>query len=289
MSDHCPILLSSDADFKPVRRFWFEQAWIARDDFMDVVLSAWNSVQQHVDPFIHLHVNLTTTAHALTKWSAQFTSDLALRAAITSELIFKLDQAMEKRPLTNDERQFRSMLKMNRLGIEAIQRTQWRQRSRIQWLREGDASTRFFHAKASARRRKSFIHRIEFDGVVHTDQQGKIDAIWEYFHQLLSQTKPRLHSLNLGLLGIEPVDLSDMEAHITVDEVRAAIMDLPSDKAPGSDGFTATLFKKCWDIIKYDIMRAIGALECCTSRNLNLLNTAIMVLLPKSADAAHPR
>ena len=288
ISDHCPILLSSDADFKPTRSFKFEHSWVTRDDFLEVVQNSWNSVPQHVDPFINLHVKLTTTAQKLTKWSAQFCSDLQLRAAISSELIFMLDQAMDRRQLTDAERQFRASLKMTRLGIEALQRTQWRQRSRILWLREGDANTRFFHAKASARRRKNFIHRVEFDNVVHTEQEGKLDAFWQFFHQLLGQSRPRQHTLNLQALDIQPLNFSDKEAPITPEEVLAAISDLPSDKAPGSDGFTALFFKKCWSIIKFDIMRAVSALECCTSRSLHLLNSANMILLPKTPEAAHP-
>ncbi|KAM0844595.1 hypothetical protein ACQ4PT_056936 [Festuca glaucescens] len=66
-------------------------------------------------------------------------------------------------------------------------------------------------------------------------------------------------------------------------------MDLPSDKAPGSDRYTALFFKKCWPIIGVDLMRAVHALECKTSRNLNLLNFATMILLPKSLDDVHPK
>ncbi|KAM0889850.1 hypothetical protein ACQ4PT_027467 [Festuca glaucescens] len=277
MSDHCPILLSSDAGFRPVRRFRFENAWVGRDDFLPTVQSAWESVQQQVDPFINLHAKLSAAARALTSWSSQFTNDLELRAAISSELIFRLDQAMDCRQLTEEERHFRAMLKVNCLGIAALQRTMWRQRSRIQWLREGDASTRFFHAKASARRRKSFIHRIEFEDKVHTDQQGKEEALWGFFQDLLGEPRRRQHTLNLAAMGIAPIDLSDQEVPITTEEVQAAIMDMPSDKAPGADGFTALFFKKCWPIICFDIMRAIATLECKISRNLHLLNSANMI------------
>jgi hypothetical protein len=78
-----------------------------------------------------LHRKLLTTARALKKWSSNFFSNLDLRAAISSELIFQLDQAMDNRQLSKGERQFRAMLKVNCLGIAAIQRTMWRQRSRI--------------------------------------------------------------------------------------------------------------------------------------------------------------
>jgi hypothetical protein len=65
-------------------------------------------------------------------------------------------------------------------------------------------------------------------------------------------------------------------------------MDMSSDKAPGPDGFTALFFKKCWPLICFDIMRAVATMECRVSRNLHLLNSANMILLPKTPDAVHP-
>ncbi|KAM0849018.1 hypothetical protein ACQ4PT_053996 [Festuca glaucescens] len=265
-----------------------ENVWASRDDFLPTVQSAWNSIQQQPDAFFNLHAKLTATARELNRWSSQYTNDLELRAAITSELILRLDQAMDSRQLTDEERQFRALLKVNCLGIAAMQRMMWRQRSRIHWLREGDASTRFFHAKASARRRKNFIHRIEFKDVVHTEQHGKEEALWKFYQDLLGTPRQRQHSLNLAELGISPIDLADQETPITPEEVRAAIIDMSSDKAPGPDGFTTLFFKKCWPLICFDIMRAVAAIECRISCNLHLLNSANMILLPKTPNAAHP-
>jgi hypothetical protein len=145
MSDHCPVLLTCNANFKPMRRFKFEDSWTGRKDFLDVVKAACQSCPHNA--IANLNAKLACTTKALKSWSAQFTNHLALRAAISSELIFRHDRAMNKRPLTKEESRFRAMLKVNYLGIAAVQISMWHQRSRIQCLREADASTRFFTFK----------------------------------------------------------------------------------------------------------------------------------------------
>lgn len=66
--------------------------------------------------------------------------------------------------------------------------------------------------------------------------------------------------------------------------MRGVILDMPSEKAPGPDGFTGLFYKKTWDIIKGDVMNAIHAFWARNSRSLYLLNDAFMVLLPKKPD-----
>jgi hypothetical protein len=56
-------------------------------------------------------------------------------------------------------------MKVKCLGIAALERCMWRQRSRFLWLKEGDCNSKFFHVKASARWRKSFIPSITTNDV----------------------------------------------------------------------------------------------------------------------------
>ena len=60
---------------------------------------------------------------------------------------------------------------------------------------------------------------------------------------------------------------------------------MPSDKAPGPDGFTGAFFKACWEIIKDDVMAAMNSLFTLNAQGFEWLNSACIILLPKKTDA----
>jgi hypothetical protein len=86
------------------------------------------------------------------------------------------------------------------LGLASLERCIWRQRSRFLWLKEGDYNSKFFHVKASARRRKSFIQSITVGDVTTIDQEAKKQAFWEHFSDLIGKYKPCPSSINLSAL-----------------------------------------------------------------------------------------
>jgi hypothetical protein len=105
-----------------------------------------------------------------------------------------------------------------------------RQESRLLWLRDGDAPTRFFHAHANIHHRKNHIHSlVQCDRVLVTESD-KVDV---------ATLATRSNTIRLDLLDLPCVDLHELCTHFTKEEVWAAIRDLPSDKVSGPDGFTA--------------------------------------------------
>jgi hypothetical protein len=117
-----------------------------------------------------LSFKLHRVGKALKRWHKLRVGDTKLQLLMAEDIIFQLDCAQESRPLQEDERELRRLLKSRVLGLAVIERIKMRQRSRISWLRAGDANTRFFHLKANGRRQKNFIHALNHAGGTATEQ-----------------------------------------------------------------------------------------------------------------------
>lgn len=91
-------------------------------------------------------------------------------------------------------------------------------------------------------------------------------------------------TLNRDELGFDPPQqqqFQELEAHITEEEIKEVIMNMPKDKEPGLDGFTRLFFCKCWDVNKGDINHVFHQISQLRVNLFNLLNSANVVLIPK--------
>jgi hypothetical protein len=56
---------------------------------------------------------------------------------------------------------------------------------------------------------------------------------------------------------IQSHDLMHLDEPFSDDEVDRIIKEIPSDKAPGSDGFNGAFLKKCWPTVKHEFKRLV--------------------------------
>lgn len=101
----------------------------------------------------------------------------------------------------------------------------------------------------------------------------------------MSQPGQRELDINWDKLQLPTIDLQFLDEPFTEDDLKRAVFQMPSDKAPGLDGFTGAFFKNCWEIIKTDIIEAANAFHNMQNASLSLINTANIVLLPKKEGA----
>lgn len=104
------------------------------------------------------------------------------------------------------------------------------------WLKEGDGNTRFFHVRATSRRKKNSIERLKDLNGCWKDKNTDICAIArEYFHNLFESTLSPYEVLNLDY--IDNCISDDMNERLTKEftdkEIVEAFNQMDPRKEPG--------------------------------------------------------
>jgi type II secretory pathway component PulJ len=181
-SEHCPILLTADEasgcrSYKPIRRY--EVVWEREPSLAAAVEEAW-SRRIPGSGLGAIEESLNDIMKNLQRWrKTHFKS-------IPKELERKRDMLAVLRPLTDDASV------AARIGLEKemdelfyIEEIMWMQRSRVAWLREGDRNTKYFHRRASWRRRKNRIRRLKREDGTWTSDTGEMENMTRDFFQKL--------------------------------------------------------------------------------------------------------
>lgn len=77
----------------------------------------------------------------------------------------------------------------------------WKQRAHLHWMRDTDKNTKYFHAKASARKRKNTINSlVDNAGNLSSDESFISSSIWQYFNDFYAASShnwnhEHLHSI----------------------------------------------------------------------------------------------
>ncbi|GJV15420.1 reverse transcriptase zinc-binding domain-containing protein [Tanacetum coccineum] len=157
-----------------------------------------------------------------------------------------------------------------------------KQKAKIQWLKEGDANSAYFHKAVKSRVSRSRIDTVTNSEGVVFDNNTVHDAFVTHYEMFLGHEgeTSNFNYANLFNVRINDQDAQDMVREISNQEVKDAIFSIGDDKSPGPDGFTAAFFKEAWNIIANDVYLAVREFF----RNGTLLkeiNHTIIALLPK--------
>ena len=260
-SDHCPLIIGLNDMLPGKGRFHFASFWPKLEGFHEVVGQAWGSVEARACPLETLSLKFKCLTRALQNWSKKCIGNIGAQLGIAREIIHQLEIAQDSRQLSEGELWLLHSLRKHSLALSSMQRTIARVRSRINWLKDGDANTALFHAHVRHRKRKNFISQIIVDDQVLTSHEDKAADIFYSYDQLLGTSGQRDLTINLEELNLSQIDLADLELPFSEDEVWNTIKHLPPDKAPGPDGYTGCFYKICWPVIKSDLMAAISAVQ----------------------------
>lgn len=136
----------------------------------------------------------------------------------------------------------------------------WKQKSREQWLGQGDQKSRYFFLSTITRRRRNKLEGL-FDNNAQwrTDQLGLCDIAVHYF-QSLYKAAPGTAHINFHQLksgGLLPSELTQLHQLPSLADIKAAVFGIGATKSPGIDGIPAHFFQIFWSLTAQDVARTI--------------------------------
>lgn len=167
----------------------------------------------------------------------------------------------------------------------------WRVRSREEWLKGGDRNSKWFHSKASMRRKRNEIKGLtnKNGSWVESEEELEVVAV-EYFRNLFRFSNPSPECIKEVTNSIQSRVTEDqnlmLDRDFSKEEIEIAVKSMGPSKALGPDGAHAMFYQKYWEVIGKDTTNM-----CLRILNqegeMDSLNETLITLIPKTNDPKH--
>ena len=279
-SDHCALLItdSSVSQRPPKRRFQFEAMWTRRDDCRDIIRAAWND---SVNLFNSngMVMGLRQCANDLSRWNRSVFGlvprQIQNKRKALNDLVLRDHDGCNGYETIKLRKEINDLL-----DCEEIM---WQQRSKFNWLSLGDRNTKYFHTKASGRKKKNTIFKLMDErGIWRESASVVAEVAVSYFENLYRTSHP--DKILEVVEVVDPKVSDEMNQYLikqfTRDEIESALKHMHSTKSPRPDGMPAIFYKKIWDIVGNDVVgMVLNVLNSNTS--MTDINKTFITLIPK--------
>ena len=279
-SDHCTLLIVDSLAVQPSqkRRFHFEEMWTKKEECKEIIRNAWEGGLHQGTPR-SIATCLQNCAADLERWNklvfGYVPKKIQCKRKALNDLTLQDRNGVMGKEINSLRREINNLLDCEEIF--------WHQRSRILWYGQGDRNTKFFHSRASQRRKKNSISGIwdEYGNWCDTNESIAAAAI-SYFETLFTTSHP---SRILKVTDTIPTRVTDemnqkLISTFTRDEVEAALKQMHPTKAPGPDGMSTIFFQKYWDMVGNDIIcMVLNVLN--SNMSIANINRTNITLIPK--------
>ncbi|GJY65952.1 RNA-directed DNA polymerase, eukaryota, reverse transcriptase zinc-binding domain protein [Tanacetum coccineum] len=238
-SDHSPaVLVMLEVKGKSNKAFRFMNYLADKKDFVDVVRQHWFIPMKGFNMYI-----LTKRLKALKKHMRSLNKKNGNVCEKVKRLKVKL--ARVQKELSRDPSNV-DLREEELIYIDAYKKATrdeellLKQKSKIQWLKEGDFNTFFFHDMVKGRVTKNIIEVIYDDEGNTIHGSNMVDAFKLDAEAVMDHIKP----------------ISDCEIKVT-------LFDIEDNKASGLDGYSSKFFKAAWSVVGRDTYSAVREFFTC--------------------------
>ncbi|VFQ98433.1 unnamed protein product [Cuscuta campestris] len=259
LSDHKAllVLLNNPLPSCP-RPFRFLDVWTSHPGFNQLISENWDKSYKG-GGMKELAERLLSTKKILKKWNVVTFGDIfkGVREAEARAIL-----AQEKLEINDSEEALLEANLANALLTQACKREEifWSQKANIKWIKNGDASTKYFHSVVRARRHSLKINNIKnMQGVNLSSEIDISNAAVDYFSDIFHfKTVEHLEqALEHILPTLDNNDNLSLSKIPDEEEIRSSIWKLSASSAAGPDGFNGTFFRHCWSTIHLHVTKAV--------------------------------
>nr|GEW13022.1 hypothetical protein [Tanacetum cinerariifolium] len=239
------------------RPFKFFNFVAHKPKFLEVVADHWSSnVAGH-----HMY-QLTTKLKCMKKHMRKLVHDHGNLHERVDKLRVELDEiqkALDKSPSNSNIRD-EEVVYINAFNEAKLDEERFlKQKAKIDWLDVGDSNSTYFHKAI-----KSHNQRNRTESIINADNivcSGPgVQAAFVHHYESFLGTDMHCDELQCeGLFSkkISEASCSNMVRHISNEEIKLVMFSIGDDKSPRPDGYTSMFFKRSWDIVGFDVCKAV--------------------------------
>ncbi|GAV92680.1 Exo_endo_phos domain-containing protein [Cephalotus follicularis] len=237
ISDHSPITIQMrDRPGYRGRPFKFLNIWTEDENFLRIVGQEWDRYHPG-SPLIVIHKKLK----CLKKCLKELNRRPDLRVVELRSKLHLLQQAIQGSGVDSHLLQQERLLRMEVGRAARDEEAYFKQKSRVQWLKDGDSNTAFFHRVVKMRQSRNHLVRIKNESDVWVESETAIACLGvNHFRKIMGTgglggtRECNLHGYNKRL---DEEHIAFLGSPVTRQEAKEALWSLNPSKAPGPDGY----------------------------------------------------
>ncbi|XP_028091363.1 uncharacterized protein LOC114291701 [Camellia sinensis] len=286
ISDHSPAVVHiSDKVTSFKKPFKYFDFWADHEDFSSVVSTIWNQYIQGV-PMFRVCQKLKNLKPALKALNKKDFSDITTRVHTSRSELLSAQCKLDKDPSNTSLQQLERTFYKKYVDLLVVEESLAHQKSRVQWLSQGDSNSRFFFKTIKGNINRGKILSLEMmDGKKSSEPKDIHNAFIDFFSGLFGTPIDdhyngfdRVQSLVKSKISSDQSLL--LASPVTDKEIKDTFWSLKANKAPGPDGFSAGFFKSAWNIVGREVTQAVRTFFE-SGRLLSEVNSTIIALIPK--------
>jgi len=240
---------------KPFRTI---DAWLSEKGFGEMVKTKWNSYSSGGSGFINIKEKLKCLKRDLKLWNRDVFGNINTSKKMILQDIEDIDCQDCNGTMTENARLKRCELLSRLKEIDNKLDSLTCQKAIASWLKNGDSCTKFYHSTLRWRRLRNAVKGVEIGDQWCEEPSTVRREAKILFEKRFTATKDlgvRLDAVDFKTLNGE--ENLGLIVGFTKKEIRDVVWQCEGAKSPGLEGFDFNFLKKCWEVIKVEIVEAV--------------------------------